>query len=134
MGRFQQSLIRFMAGRRGQDQFCIALFAVGLVFWLLSAIFGSFVFSLLSVAAWGYGIFRGFSRNIPARERENQWFLKRFGGIITKVKQAYVRFKNRKIYLYYRCPQCKSWLKLPRNIGEKNVTCGHCGANFNKKA
>ena len=134
MGRFQQGMIRFMAGRRGQDQLCVALFCIGLLFWLLSVIFGSYFLSLVSLAFWGYGIFRGFSRNIAAREIENQWFLRHFGAIGVKIRQAYVRFKNRKVYLYYRCPQCKSWLKLPRNIGEKNVTCSHCGANFNKKA
>ena len=37
-------------------------------------------------------------------------------------------------WLYYRCPQCRAWLRLPRNIGEKTVTCGKCGATFKKKA
>lgn len=134
MGKFRQSLIRFMAGRRGQDEFCVALFGAGLFFWLLAILLGGWLWSLLYIACWGYGIFRSLSRNIAARERENHWFLSKFGPIATKVKQAWVRFKNRKIYLYYRCPQCKSWLKLPRNIGEKTVTCGHCGASFNKKA
>ena len=36
MGKFRQSLIRFMAGRRGQDEFCVALFGAGLFFWLLA--------------------------------------------------------------------------------------------------
>lgn len=134
MGKFRQSVIRFMAGRRGQDEFCLALFCTGLLFWLLHLILGGWLWALIYFACWGYGLFRALSRNIAARERENRWFLSKFGPIFTRIRQAYVRFKNRKIYLYYRCPQCKSWLKLPRNVGEKTVTCGHCGASFNKKA
>ena len=53
---------------------------------------------------------------------------------IAQARQAHTRFKNRKVYLYYRCPQCRAWLRLPRNIGEKTVTCGKCGATFKKKA
>ena len=134
MGRFRQGLIRFMAGRRGLDDLSMALFALGFLFWLLGLFLGGWLWTVLDIACFGYGIFRGLSRNINARERENRWFLGWFGPIVTKLRQARVRFKNRKIYLYYRCPKCKSWLKLPRNIGEKTVTCGHCGATFTKKA
>ena len=134
MERFRQGLVKFMMGRRGLDQFSITLFALGFVLYILSLIFGGSVLYILHLGCFGYGLFRGLSRNIAARERENRWFLSKFGPVFLKLRQAGVRFKNRRVYLYYRCPQCKSWLKLPRNIGEKNVTCGHCGANFNKKA
>ena len=134
MGKFRQSMIRFMAGRRGQDEFCLALLGTGLFFWLLRLITGFGLFGLIYLACWIYAVFRMLSRNIAARDKENKWFLSKFGPIAIRIKQAYTRFKNRKIYLYYRCPQCRSWLKLPRNVGEKTVTCGHCGATFNKKA
>ena len=134
MDKFRQGLIRFMAGRRGQDEFCLALFGVGLFFWLLSLFTGWWLFQLVYMLCWIYGIFRGLSRNIAARERENRWFLSKFGPLMKSLRQAWTRYKNRKVYLYYRCPQCKSRLKIPRNIGEKTVTCSHCGATFNKKA
>ncbi len=134
MSRFRMAMTRFMAGRRGLDQLSAALYALGLLLYILAIITGSSVLQILYLACLGYGLFRGLSRNIAARERENRWFLGKSLPLLTKFRQARVRFKNRRVYLYYRCPQCKSWLKLPRNVGEKHVTCGHCGASFDKKA
>ena len=134
MFRIRQALVRFFAGRRGMDQFGMALYAGGLVLYIVSIILRWGFLNLLSTVLWFYGIFRMLSRNIMKRERENQWFLTWFTPLQIKAKQAYTRFKNRKIYKYFRCPKCRSWIKLPRNIGEKTVTCGKCGHSFKKKA
>jgi len=134
MNKFQQAMYRFFAGRRGSDQLNTFLLIAAIVLSLLGSIFGIGILSLLSTVMWVYVLYRMLSRNIPAREKENQWFLSKYSPIALNAKQAKIRFKNRKIYLYYRCPQCRAWLKLPRNIGEKTVTCGKCGATFKKKA
>lgn len=134
MGSFKNALYRFFSGRRGLDQLSTALLILSIVLSLLSSILRLGILSTLSMAAWIYGLFRMLSKNIPAREKENQWFLSKYTPVQTNVKQAHIRFKNRKIYLYYRCPNCRAWLKLPRNIGEKTVTCGKCQATFKKKA
>lgn len=134
MGSFRNALIRFFSGRRGMDQLNVFLLVFSIVLSLLSSIFRLGILSTLSMAAWVYALFRMLSKNIPAREKENRWFLSKYTPVASNVKQARVRFKNRKIYLYYRCPNCRAWLKLPRNIGEKTVTCGKCQATFRKKA
>lgn len=134
MGRFQQSLARFFYGRRGTDQLSLALILTSFILSLLSAIFAIPFASYITFAMWAWALFRMLSKNIQKRERENQWFLSKYTPIATAVRQAKARFKNRKIYLYYRCPQCKAWLKLPRHCGVKNVTCGKCGAKFQKEA
>ena len=134
MSKFKAWLYRFMAGRRGMDQFGMALYVTGLVLYIL-ALFTRFgILNLLSLAMWIYAIYRAFSRNLARREKENRWFLAKYQPLKRRVSQAWVRFKNRKVYKYYRCPKCKSWLKLPRHVGEKTVTCGKCGATFTKKA
>jgi len=134
MGSFKNALYRFFYGRRGMDQLGFALLIASLVLSLLSSILRLGILSLLSMAAWIYALYRMLSKNISAREKENQWFLSKYTPVASSVKQARVRFKNRKIYLYYRCPNCKAWLRLPRNIGEKTVTCGKCQSTFKKKA
>ena len=134
MGSIKNALYRFFAGRRGLDQLSTALLVVSIIFSLLASIFRLGILSTLSMASWVYGLFRMLSKIIPAREKENAWFLSKYTPAASNVKQAKVRFKNRKIYLYYRCPNCRAWLKLPRNIGEKTVTCGKCQATFKKKA
>ena len=134
MGSFKNALYRFFYGRRGMDQLGFALLIASLVLSLLSSILRLGILSLASMAAWIYALYRMLSKNISAREKENQWFLSKYTPVASSVKQAKVRFKNRKIYLYYRCPNCKAWLRLPRNIGEKTVTCGKCQSTFKKKA
>lgn len=134
MGSFKSALYRFFSGRRGLDQLSVALLVVSIILSLLSSILRLGILSTLSMVSWIYGLFRMLSKNIPAREKENQWFLSKYTPVQTNIKQARIRFKNRKVYLYYRCPNCRAWLKLPRNIGEKTVTCGKCQATFKKKA
>lgn len=134
MSSFREGFARFFMGRRGADQLGMALLLLSLVMSIISSIFGIFLLSILSTVLWIYVLFRMFSKNIPAREKENRWFMSKYMPIVSSMRQAKVRFKNRKIYLYYKCPNCRVWLKLPRNIGEKTVTCGKCGATFKKKA
>ena len=134
MNSFKMRLYRFMQGRRGTDELVMASYFTGLALWVLNLFLRSSILGLISTALWIWGIFRMLSRNIAAREKENSWFLGWFTPLRTKIKNAKVRFKNRHVYLYYRCPQCKAWLKLPRHIGEKTVTCSACGATFKKKA
>lgn len=134
MERFRLWLMRFFAGRRGLDELGIATYVTGLFLYFVALFTRSSLLSTLSFALWIFGIFRMLSKNLVKRAKENEWFLKWFTPLKKKFSQARVRFKNRKIYKYYRCPQCKCWLKLPRGIGEKTVTCGSCGAVFKKKA
>lgn len=134
MNSFKSALYRFFAGRRGMDQLSLALLIASIAASLLASIFGIGILNLLSSVMWIYALIRTLSKNIPAREKENRWFMSKYTPVQLNVKQAHVRFKNRKIYLYYRCPNCRAWLKLPRNVGEKTVTCGKCGSTFKKKA
>ncbi len=134
MGSFKSALYRFFSGRRGVDQLSVALLVLSIVLSLLSSILRLGILGTLSMVSWVYALFRMLSKNINAREKENRWFLSKYTPVHSNFKQAKVRFKNRKIYLYYRCPNCRAWLKLPRNIGEKTVTCGKCQATFKKRA
>ena len=134
MSKFKAWLYRFMAGRRGMDQFGMALYVTGLVLYILALFTRLGILNLLSLAMWIYAIYRAFSRNLARREKENRWFLAKYQPLKRRVSQAWVRFKNRKVYKYYRCPKCKSWLKLPRHVGEKTVTCGKCHHAFRQKA
>ncbi len=123
-----------MAGRRGMDQLGAATYTAGLILYIITMLFRLGLLSFAPLALWGWGLFRSMSRNLPARERENQRFLAKYTPIKRKVSQARVRFKNRRIYKYYRCPNCRVWLRLPRHIGEKTVTCSNCHHTFTKRA
>lgn len=131
--RIKQSLRNLMAGRQGVDQLSLALVWTGLGLYVLSALLGSGLLSLVSMAVYGYTLFRVFSRNTEKRSAENRRYLTRKNRIQTYAKQARTRFNNRKQYKYFRCPSCKAWLKLPRGAGVVTVTCGRCHNSFTQK-
>jgi hypothetical protein len=123
-----------MAGRHGVDQLSVALAWGGLVLYFLSAILGSGLLVLLSLATYVYTLFRIFSRNNEKRSAENRRYLGWKNKLSTTLKQARTRFKNRKQFKYFRCPSCKAWLRVPRGKGVVTVTCGRCHNNFTQKA
>ena len=132
--RIKLALGRFMAGRHGVDQLSIALLIAGLVLSLLTSLTNFAVFYWLGLIAYVWVIFRMFSRNEAKRADENLRWVKFWTEFKTSVKQFMVRLKNMRQYRYFKCPQCKARLRLPRKVGEVTVTCGKCHHQFRKKA
>ena len=127
-------LRRMMAGRYGSDQLNNALLLIGLVLLVIEWITGwrwmsAFVLALLLLC-----YFRMFSRNIQVRYAENQRFLRWWGPIGTRLHNARLRFQDRKTHRYFKCPNCKQRLRVPRGRGKINITCPHCHQSFIRKS
>lgn len=133
-GKIKQTLRSFMGGRHGVDQLSTALVWAGLVLYLLGLITGLGLFSLLGFAAYVYTLVRMFSRDNAKRNEENRRYMAFKTRMATKWRQARARFRNRKTYKYFKCPNCKAWLKVPRNTGIVTVTCSRCHNSFTQKA
>ena len=131
-------MARFLYGRNGADQLCWALFIAELVLSLLPALvpgqaFAAFIhYTTLFLCV--YLLFRMFSRNLQKRAHENEIYLQKTNKWRTSLHQARVRFKNRKQYKYFKCPQCGVRLRLTRGCGEKNIVCSQCKHTFHVKA
>ncbi len=132
--KIKQTFRNLMAGRHGVDQLSVALVWGGLIAYLVAAITGSGLLTLLSLATYVYTLFRIFSKNNEKRADENRRYLGWKSKMTTALKQARTRFKNRKQFKYFRCPSCKAWLRVPRGAGVVTVTCGRCHNNFTQKA
>lgn len=124
----------FMTGRYGSDQLSLALLIAGIVLSLLSSLSRITLFYYLGLACYIWGIFRMFSRNTVKRAEENQKFISFRQNFKSNTRQFFVRIKNMKKYRYFRCPECKARLRLPRKVGEVTVTCGKCHHQFRQKA
>lgn len=117
----------FMMGRHGSDQLNAALFGFGLVLMLLSSFLGrrfpgwGSVLTFLSYIALFWCIFRMYSRNLTARRRENKAFVSFFSHL-----------KDRE-HRYFRCPQCRQSVRVPRGRGKINIRCPRCSRQFIKK-
>lgn len=132
--KLRAALQKFMAGRRGPDELSMALMIAGILLSLLGSIFRLGILQWLSLAAYIYAMYRMLSRSLEKRYAENAAFLKLWRGKSSAVSQAVNRLKNMKKYKYFKCPECKSRLRLPRGVGEVTVTCGKCRHAFRQKA
>jgi len=134
--RFRNWLMRFMAGRCGADGLNRALNIAALVLLVLSFVTGGgAVGSLcwaLALACLVWGAFRTFSRNIAGRQRENAAYLNMTRGLRERFRGARDRFAQRKDYRFFRCPSCRTWLRVPRGKGRLNITCRQCGERFTR--
>ena len=132
--RFRDKLQRFMWGRYGIDGLYYGLFALYILTWIVQGFIKISVVralvSLAGLAALFFMVFRVFSRNIPARRKENERFMRIWG----RVKSFFVLQKNKirdvKHFTYKKCPACKATLRLPRKKGRHNVVCPKCKNRF----
>ena len=51
-----------------------------------------------------------------------------------KFRSLKEQWANRKLYHYYRCPQCRQKLRVPRGRGRIQISCPRCGTQFIKKS
>lgn len=119
-------------GRYGGDKFSIFLLVSGLVLTILGQIFFWPVI-LLGDALYLYALFRMFSRNIPARQREYYAFLKVWTPVADWFRFQKRKFSDRKTFRYFRCPNCGQQLRAPKGRGKIQVTCQKCRKEFIKK-
>lgn len=131
--RLGAAIRSFMSGRYGTDQLNFVLLfsslGLSLINWILSAVFAEstayyYVYLGLSLGVYGllgFAIFRMFSRNIYRRQRENRRLL-----------NFWTRLKDRK-NRYFRCPNCKQTVRVPRHRGKINIRCPKCGEKFIRK-
>ncbi|MGM9680894.1 MAG: hypothetical protein ACI3XR_05260 [Eubacteriales bacterium] len=155
MRRIMMAISRFMAGRNGMDYFGYCLWWIYLILFLAEIIVGFFSRTagmILSVLLWilfFYMIFRMFSRNIPARSRENIWWGKvmsktpfgkkgssrfqSYGGYNRGYNPGYGQSYNPGDYQDYTTPKKppkQKKVKLPRDKDHVYRTCPMCLANI----
>lgn len=120
----------FFANRNGLDSLAKTIVWSSLIVMLIS---GFIPVAWLSSALYGisfsgilYGYFRVFSKNLDKRRAENNRFL----SWKNQIKQ---RWTQRKTHRFYRCPKCKTTLRVPKGKGKICITCRNCGEKFVKK-
>jgi len=130
MERLKNRLRIFMIGRNGVDRLSMHMLWLGIALLLISTMVSSYILNLISMAIYILAILRIFSKNIAKRSAENRFYENKIWQIKKMVTHRRNRFKNRKQYRYFKCPNCKAWLRVPRNAGQVKVTCGKCGNKF----
>jgi len=124
----------FMSERNGFDQLSVAILIGSLLLQIIGSAVGLNVIMFLSIALYGWALFRIFSKRNPKRATENQRFLTWWTPIGTKIRQFILRLKLRKQYKYFKCPQCGALLRMSRGAGEKDICCPKCQNKFRQKS
>ena len=117
----------------GTDELNKILNIVTIVLCVLSFVPQLRFLSFLAFVLLIYTTFRTFSKNIYKRRAELEKFLsvkRKF-----KKKRDFRRLvhRERKEFLYFKCPHCKEYLRVPRGRGEIVVTCRVCHRKIDKK-
>jgi len=126
---------RFFQGRYGAygtDRLSKTLLVIAAVLLLLSYVTPLGFLYYLAFALVIYCYFRLFSRNIPKRYRENEYFVKHTDGFFNFFKNFSYNISQMKMYHIYKCPDCKQKIRIPRGKGKIAVRCPKCGKEFIK--
>lgn len=130
--RFRFAAQRFLMGRYGNDRLNMVLFVSFFVLSILSSIVAQFSFgavlwvviglrALADLCVVGF-LFRFLSRNIAARQAENQWLMRSWRNLTDR--------KSR----YFCCPKCSQTVRVPRGRGKICIRCPRCNEKFVKKS
>ena len=129
----RERLMRFMAGRNGNDQLNVFLLIVDVVLLVLAGIFsrerGSILYPLAIVLLL-YIYFRMFSRNLYKRRDENSKFLRLKHSVESYFRVRKEQWLQRKEYKFFTCPSCRAALRVPRGRGKLKIVCRKCGTSF----
>ena len=135
MDKIKQFLRKHLAGRYGMDNLNNFLLGVGLVGTIISLFnLPMRVRSLISMIiniVFLVVIFRSMSRKLNTRYQENIKYLKAIKPVKAFFQVMKFRFTDRD-HRYVRCPNCKNYLRTPKDIGKIKITCNHCGERFEK--
>lgn len=126
-------LANFMRGRYGLDPFSFAIVIIGALLTLISTIFGILPLYMIAYFLYIYALFRMLSKNIEARKKEYRIFMKIWGPIQKKIREIQKRSMD-KTHSYYKCPNCKQQVRVPKGVGKIEITCPKCLHKFIRKS
>ena len=125
---------QFMIGRYGTDGLNQFLSFASIVMLLLSLLTRFSLFTWVGAVLLVLCYYRSLSRNISKRTDENYRYYAIKDRVDSKFRGLKEQWANRRVYHYYRCPQCHQKLRVPRGRGRIQISCPRCGTQFIKKS
>jgi LSD1 subclass zinc finger protein len=129
----QYKLQLFLADRHGQDDLGKYLVGAALALCLVSMFAARAILYPASLVIFAYAIFRALSKNEAARGRELRWFLRAKSSVAGGAKARLRQFRERGTHSYYKCPNCRNTLRVPKVRGRIEIRCPQCHTAFERK-
>ena len=121
---------RFFRGRNGFDDLAKLSIILSIVVFIIYGFWPrgivKYILSFVYLALLVYAYFRILSKKVYKRSNENKKY-------VNTIKMIKTRWKQRKTHKFYRCPKCKTWLRVPKGRGKITITCVKCSTKFDKK-
>lgn len=127
-------LKKFMMGRYGGDQLSIVLLVSSVLFTLIAGLVRLPLLVFIGYIPLMVCIFRMLSKNVAKRSMENYKFSMLISPVYSLFKKTQNRAIEAKTHKYFKCPNCKSKLRLPKGKGKVIVTCPKCKTEFGAKS
>lgn len=124
---FLSKIARFMYGRYGTDELNHFLLYLYVFCFIINLFCRQIWIFFLEIILIFILFFRTLSKNISAREKEKQVFLKIKNGI-RKPFETIIKNLKDKNHIYKKCHHCKTILRLPLPMkrGIKHTNCPKC--------
>lgn len=139
ISNFNIRFAHFMEGRNGMDQLAKAESALLWVVIILSLLLSwvpylsiglSVIFGILIIHMY----FRVFSKDISKRYTENQKYLY-YRSKFQNYRERQKRESAQKdTYRFFRCPNCRQRVRVPKGRGKIQITCPKCRIEFVKRS
>lgn len=129
-----KAMSRFMYGRYGGDRLSSVMLISGSILMILALPKVLRFLYFVGLALILLAILRGLSRNFDARRKELNAYLRSKNKIKGFFSLSARKWKERKTHKYFRCPDCKAILRVPKGKGKITVTCAKCGRKFDGKS
>lgn len=123
-----------MYGRYGNDQLSKLYLGLAIVCMIVNLFTDLTVFYVAGLLLLIYSIYRSFSKDISKMAAQNQKFLNWRYQRIVKYNNTKKHLAQSKEYRFYKCPDCKQKVRVPRGRGKIAITCPKCHTEFIKKS
>lgn len=130
---FKEIVNRMLVGRNGIDDLSTPNLLLVIILFIFDLFINNIFLSLALVFLIVILFFRILSKNVRARRKENNLYLKPLNWVKKKFNLYRDIIINYNKKLYKRCPKCKQMLKLPLKKGVHTVKCPDCGNSFTVK-
>ena len=132
-----QRIQTFMIGRNGPDTLSRATSVLACLLLILSlplrGIAGSILW-LLAAVFLVFSYWRMLSKNTLRRQEENQKYLQLVSPLTRRYSQIKTRLHQRKLYSFFKCPECGTVLRIPKGKGKVRITCKNCSYKFERNS
>lgn len=123
----------WMSGRYGMDGYGRFL-AVAALLCVLVSTWSTGLLAFLGAALLIYCYVRMFSKNLSRRAQENYVY----EGAVREVRAWWYKqvdhLRQCRTHRFYRCPQCRQQLRVPKGRGKIEITCPRCHKSFQRKS